>query len=134
MAEFADLVISHAVMEHIDDLKGMYRAIHHWLRPGGMAPHKIDYRCHGTSSRWNAHWTCSGLTWNLLWGRRPYPLNREPHSTHLRLLEKYGHTVLADIRTRQPSAISRSELAGQFKTLSEDDLTTSGAHIVTRKD
>ena len=87
------MVISHAALEHIDDLEGTYRAACGWLRPGGMMSHQIDYRCHNAASRWNAHWSCSGLA-------------------------------------RQPSAIRRTELAGQFKTLSEDDLATSGAHIV----
>ncbi len=35
-------------------------------------------------------------------GRQPYLLNREPHATHLRLLEKCGFVVRAELKTRWP--------------------------------
>lgn len=130
---FVDLVISQAVLEHIDDLEAIYRIAYRWLRPEGFVSHQIDYRCHGTSSRWNGHWTYSDLAWKLIRGKRPYLLNREPHSTHLRLLEKYGYEIRAEIRVTTPSPLRRAELANRFKACSEDDLITSGALIQAQK-
>lgn len=128
----ASLILSQAALEHVDDLDGMYRAMRGWLRPGGAMAHTIDYRCHGLASRWNAHWTYSDLAWKAIRGRRAYLINREPHSTHLRLLECHGFALANEITVPEPSAIARRELAGRFRDLSDADLTTSVAHIVAR--
>ncbi len=126
------LLLSQAALEHVDDLDGMYGAMRGWLRPGGAMIHTIDYRCHSLASRWNAHWTYSDLAWKAIRGRRPYLINREPHSTHLRLLERHGFALASEITVPEPSAIARRELAGRFRNLSDADLTTSVAHIVAR--
>lgn len=130
--EGVSLILSQAALEHVDDLDGMYRAMRGWLRPGGAMAHTIDYRCHGLASRWNAHWTYSDLAWKAIRGRRAYLINREPHSTHLRLLERHGFALANEITVPEPSAIARRELAGRFRDLSDADLTTSVAHIVAR--
>lgn len=130
--EGVSLILSQAALEHVDDLDGMYRAMRGWLRPGGAMAHTIDYRCHGLASRWNGHWTYSDLAWKAIRGRRPYLINREPHSTHLRLLERHGFALANEITVPEPSAIARRELAGRFRDLSDADLTTSVAHVVAR--
>lgn len=128
----ASLILSQATLQHVDDLDGMYGAMRGWLRPGGAMVHTIDYRCHGLASRWNGHWTYSDLAWKAIRGRRPYLINREPHSTHRRLLERHGFALASEIAVPEPSAIARRELAGRFRDLSDADLTTSVAHVVAR--
>jgi SAM-dependent methyltransferase len=56
-----DLILSQAVLEHIDDLEKTYRIMHHWLKPGGLMSHAIDFRSHGAADRWNGHWRVFGL-------------------------------------------------------------------------
>ena len=123
----ADLVFSQAVMEHVDDPEALYRATHGWLKPGGVASHVIDYRSHGTSSRWNGHWTYSDAAWRFVRGGRPFLLNRLPHTSHRQLLAASRFDVVADARTKAATEVARDELAPRFRAMAEDDLTTSGA-------
>ncbi len=124
-----DMIFSQAVLEHIDDLRGAWRAMHAWLRPGGFVSHQIDYKAHRTSPHWNGHWAMSDLQWTLLRGRRPYLLNREPHSVQLALLREAGLVLVCEKRVRRTPAIPREKLAPRWRTLSDDDLTTSGAFV-----
>jgi hypothetical protein len=127
--ESIDLIYSQAVLEHVDDLRATYRALYSWLEPAGLMSHQIDFRCHGMADEWNGHWAYSDFQWKLIRGNRPYLLNREPHSTHLRLMDEVGFKVRCDLTVKTPSTIRRSDLAPRFKDLSHDDLTTSGAFI-----
>jgi Methyltransferase domain len=123
-----DMIFSQAVLEHVDDLETAYRAMRGWLAPGGWLSHQIDFRCHGTAREWNGHWTYGDRTWRLLRGRRTFLINREPHSTHLRLLREAGFRIVCD-QTNTGTSVDRRRLAPRFASLSDADLTTSGAFI-----
>jgi len=125
-----DLIYSQAVLEHIDDLAGAYRAMHRWLKPGSAMSHQIDFRCHGKADTWNGHWTYSDFAWRLVTGRRAYLLNRAPRSVHIRLLQESGFTLVNETLCRSPSVLTRSHLARPFRDLSDEDLTTSGTFVV----
>jgi SAM-dependent methyltransferase len=128
-ASSVDMVFSQAVLEHVDDLPATYSAMYQWLRPGGVISHEIDFRSHGTASAWNGHWTYGDLTWKAVCGRRPFLLNRHPHSRHLALMEEVGFHVVVDLRTKRRSEIARHQLARRFHGLSDEDLETSDAFI-----
>ena len=130
---FADFVVSHAVMEHVDEAESLYAAIFRWLRPGGSASFVIDYRCHRTSSRWNGHWAYSDREWSRIRADRPYSLNRLPHSEHMRLLAKCGYRIDREKRSRTPSEIDRRELSPRFANLTPDDLETSGSRVLASR-
>jgi len=132
--EQAKLLISQAVLEHVDDLEGAYAAMHRWLAPGGLISHEIDFRSHDFAREWNGHWTFSEATWAMIRGRRRYAINREPLSTHLRLIEQAGFRVVYVKRLEKPSAIGRGDLAPRFHEMPEEDLTTSTALIQAVKD
>ena len=125
----ADMLFSQAVMEHVDDAAALYRAAHGWLKPGGIASHVIDYRSHGTSRRWNGHWTYSDAAWRFVRGGRPFLLNRLTHADHLELLTASRFDVVADVCTKAATEVSRTALAPRFRAMSEDDLITCGALI-----
>jgi hypothetical protein len=122
-----DLLFSQAVLEHVDDLASSYRAMRLWIKPGGMLSHQIDFRCHSTARVWNGHWKYSDLTWRLIRGRRSYLLNREPYSTHLRLLAENGFAFAGGQTAHLESRIARSELASRFRHLTDQDLIISSA-------
>jgi len=124
-----DMIYSQAVMEHVNDLAYTYEVLYRWLKPGGFMSHQIDFRCHGTAANWNGHWAYSDFVWRLIKGKRTYLLNRQPHSAHISLLEKFGFEVVCDIKTKDSSGIERKSLASRFKNMSDDDLTTSSAFI-----
>jgi methyltransferase family protein len=122
-----DMLYSQAVLEHVDDLAGSYRAMRLWIKPGGVISHQIDFRCHNTARAWNGHWKYSDFVWTLIRGRRSYLLNREPYSTHLRLLAENGFTFVGGQTAKLDSHIARQELAPRFRHLTDQDLTTSSA-------
>lgn len=129
-----DLIYSQAVLEHIDDLSGVYRCMALWLRPGGYVSHTIDFRSHGMSDAWNGHWAYSDLLWNVVRGRRPYLINREPCSTHLELMSECGLTVRRQVATQKLSAMDRADLAKRYRDMLYSDLTTSHVFVIATKE
>jgi hypothetical protein len=125
-----DWIISQAVLEHVNDLDLAYRAMATWLRPDGVMSHQIDFKSHQTADAWDGHWTYRDFTWHMIRGRRPYLINREPLSTHLRLLCEYGFEVIHVQRVQTESTLRRPDLASRFRRLNDEDLTTSGAYIL----
>ena len=128
-----DLAFSYRVMEHIDDLAYTYKSLCHWLKPGGMMSHEIDFQCHQTGKIWNEHWRYSDLLWKIMVGKRSYLLNREPHSTHIKIFKDLGLDIATDLTCKEKQGIARKKLAPRFKQISDEDLTTSVAFIQTIK-
>lgn len=128
-----DLIISQAVMEHVDQLDEIYAECFRILKPGGFMSHQIDLRCHDTAPEWNGHWKYSELTWRLMRGGRPWFINRQPCSVHLSLVRQAGFSLCAEIRQFGSLGIASRQLAGRFQSLSESDLTTSGVFVVANK-
>lgn len=124
-----DMIISQAVLEHVANPSQVYGACYSWLKKGGLMSHQIDYKSHGITRSWNGHWTYSNFLWRLIKGRRPYLLNREPHSVHLDLIRRWGFKVIYNLPIKGHSDISRGELAGTYKTMSDDDMVTTGAFV-----
>ena len=131
--ESVDMIYSQAVLEHVDDLRNTYKSMHLWLKSTGYISHQIDFKCHGTADEWNGHWKYSDFMWKLIRGKRPYLLNREPHSTHITILKEEGYGVVCDKKIKSKSSLTIDDLASRFKSISDNDLTTSGAFIQATK-
>ena len=127
--ESVDMIYSQAVLEHVKDLKRTYRVMHSWLKATGYMSHQIDFKCHGTADEWNGHWTYSDFKWKLITGKRPYSINRMPHSTHIKTLVEEGFEVTCDKTIKSDSHYAINDLAPKFRFLSGHDLITSGAFI-----
>ena len=127
-----DMIFSQAVLEHVDELEQAYEVMRAWLRPTGHMSHTIDFCSHGITKSWSGHWAQSDLLWKILRGRKAYMINREPHSTHVRLLEKNGFSLLSDIRYEKDQSTPRKSLAPRFTHALDSDLITSEAYIVAR--
>ena len=132
--EFVDMIYSQAVLEHVDDLVGTYKAMYSWLRPDGYISHEIDFKCHGTADDWNGHWAHSDLMWKLMRGKQAYLINREPHSTHIKTLDTAGFEIVCDRKTQSQSALDVDRLAPQFQAISSEDLITSDTFIQAVKE
>ncbi len=128
-----EIVISHAVLEHVRDLDATYRDLASWLVPGGLMSHQVGLVSHGITREWNGHWAISEPFWRMIMGRRPYLLNRQPCSVHLDLLRKHGFEILHLMEKHRDDGIDRSKLAGDWKTLSDDDLTCSDLYLIAQK-
>lgn len=131
--ESVDMVFSQAVLEHVDDLPGMYAALYWWLRPGGFMSHSIDFKSHGITREWNGHWKYSDFWWSLIRGKRKGLLNREPYSRHLHLAQQQGFQVVYYRRFPGESEIEPGDLAPVFRDMSDEDLTTRSAFIQAAK-
>lgn len=92
--ESVDMILSQAVLEHVDDLRGTYKALFSWLKPGGFMSHQMGFGCHGTADEWNGHWTYSDFVWKLIRGHRRFLLNREPFSTHINSMKEAGFSIV----------------------------------------
>jgi hypothetical protein len=128
-----DLIISHSTLEHVVELPGTYQALYQWLKPGGWMSHQIDFKSHGMTKRWNGFRACSEPVWKLALGRRPYMINREPGSAHLRLMQEAGFRLVTHEKFMRQDGIRREELAPRWADISEEDLNCSGLYVIATK-
>ena len=128
-----DWIFSQAVMEHVDEIAGTYRACFAWLKPRAAMSHQIDFKSHGTSHDWNGHWAYSDLAWRAVRGARLYLISRAPHSVHRAAIEQAGFDLLTDLRVARDDGLPRERLARRFRALEDSDLTTAGAFMISRK-
>ena len=129
-----DLILSQAVLEHVDDLPTIYRVMTDMLRPSGYMSHEIDFKSHGLTEEWNGHWVYSDAVWRVIRGKRPYLLNRMPLSAHRGMIEAHAFDIL-EINAEKANAlpsIKREKLSKTFRDMSDDDFATSTAYIVAR--
>ena len=134
-----DVVFSQAVLEHVEDIKHTYNSMYRWVKKGGCISNQIDFESHGLSDEWNGHWSFSDLTWKLMKGNRPYLINREPISKHVKAIEDAGFKIISIIPVKTfpfdayTGTIERSKLAQKFENMSEEDFTTASAYILAQK-
>jgi len=130
---WADLVLSQAVMEHVDELDYTYNKLNFWLRKGGCMSHTIDYKDHGFSIKWNGYWAYNDILWKIIRGKHNFAINRCPHSYHLKLIDELDLEIVKDERTKLIDGILRSQLSEKFQSLSDEDLQTSGGFVQALK-
>lgn len=123
-----DMIFSQAVMEHIDELSVVYDTMEYWLQPKGFISHQIDLKSHGLSVEWNGHWKYSKFLWSLIKGKRSYLINREPHSTHISLIQSSGFNIICNKRVHGKNNLKIDQLYDQNKFV-HDDLEISGVFI-----
>ena len=132
-ASSVDVVISHAVLEHVLDIRGTYSALHKWLTPGGVMSHQIDFRSHNLTPEWNGYRVISEPVWRVMMGRRPYLINREPWSAHEKAIKDAGFRILNVQLLQRDSAIPRSALARRWQDLSDEDFLSAEAFVQAQK-
>ncbi|SFV53152.1 hypothetical protein MNB_SUP05-5-839 [hydrothermal vent metagenome] len=121
-----DMIISQAVLEHIDELDGTYKQLYQWLKNDGFMTHCIDFKSHGYAKTWDGHWKISKLRWFLLRGNRPYLINRKPYSIHFKLLKKHNFKFLKEVFIEKKPSFNN-------KRISKADSKISGAFIQVNK-
>ena len=129
-----DLILSQAVMEHVDDLENTYTAMKAWLKDAGYISQTVDFRSHGFTKNWNGHWTLSDFEWKIVRGGRVYAINRQPLSPHLKYLSEKKFNILKIEKLKMENIFNQNQLANNFKNLSYEDLNTSGAYFLAKND
>jgi len=128
-----DLIISHSVLEHVNELESAYRAFLSWLKPNGVMSHQIDFSSHGMSEEWNGHWAYSPLLWSMIVGKRPNMINRQPCSAHISLMKSNGFKITCLLKNNKGGGIERSRLSSYWRSISEDDFRCSGMFVQAKK-
>jgi hypothetical protein len=124
-----DMIMSQAALEHVSGLDRAYSAMALWLKPGGYMSHTIDFKSHGLAETWDGHRMYSDIAWRLVQGRRPYLLNREPLSTHRRLISENGLTLRSISHTYMVPQIKNHRLPTRFSDMTDEDRCTSDAFL-----
>lgn len=132
-----ELIYSQAVLEHINDLENFYKRSAEILPKSGFMSHQIDFRSHGSSIGWNGHWAINENEWTNKVQGMPFYINREPLSTHINLLKKNNFEIVfinpVKNDNKRKNGINRKKLQDRFSMLSEEDFTTSGCYIISKK-
>src|ERR1039457_4517717 len=110
------------------------RVMEKWLKPLGLMSPTIDFKLMGVTQIWNGHWTFSDLEWKIVKGGKPFLINRQPFSEHMKLQSKYGFKILVNVPTKLENKLNRNQLSTEFKNISEEDITTSGTYILSKKE
>ena len=132
-SDSVDMILSQAVLMHVDDLPLAYGTMFKWLKPGGLMSHQIDFKSVGTADTPFGHWEYSDLEWKIIRGRRSYLINREPYSTHIKLLHACNFRIVREIKAQEETPADRTRLARRFRNLTPEDLRTSGLFVQAAK-
>jgi hypothetical protein len=128
-----DWIFSHAVLEHVDDLQGTYRAMADWLKPDGYASHLIDFFSHNLAKDWNGHWAIGEGLWHAIRGKRPYLLNRAWYGAHLELASEAGFQTILEKRNKRFDGLTREQLQPRFGVMTDEDARTRMVFVVQRR-
>jgi len=124
-----DMVLSQAVLQHVDDLPFLFNKMAYWLKPGGIASHQIDFKSLNSANTWDGHWGYTDIEWKIIKSGSHYSTNRVPHSIYINYLIKNNFKILCDIRLISESNIHQTKIASKFKDYPSEDLTIRDAFI-----
>lgn len=137
LSNAVDLVISRAVLEHVNDLPATFRDMVAALKPGGIALHLVDLKSHGLHRDNPLDFlTWPAWLWAAMYSAKGVPnrLRIDAYREAVRLsgLETLALTPTALADGADVRAI-RADLAAPFKNLSDDDLSCLGFWLLCRK-
>ncbi len=129
-----DFIFSQAVLECIEDLDETFNAMSKWIKPFGLMSHTIDLKSHSITKSWNGHWTFNDFEWNIVKGGKSFLINRQPFSKYIELHSKYGFKILVKDQVKLENKFKINHISKKFRTLSEEEITTSGLYILSKKE
>lgn len=137
LRDVVDLVISRAVLEHVNDLDATFADMIAAMRHGALAIHQVDLRSHGLHKSNPLDFLAwSPTLWNLMYSEKGVP-NRWRIDRYRSIVDSLPVEVLelepARLADKENIASVRPVLAHIFSTLSDDDLSWLGFWLVMRK-
>lgn len=125
-----DLVISRAVLEHVNNLEETMRDIKRNLKPGGLAIHKVDLRSHGLDRHSEFDFLARRpLVYKLMYGHKGCP-NRWRVNKYRELADKVGLRLRSLMPTGRlpPEKVRRihAQAASRFGDISADEFSWLG--------
>lgn len=137
LRDVCDLVVSRAVLEHVNDLPATLQDVAAVLKPGADTVHKIDLRSHGLhestpldfllwpTALWSAMYSAKGVPNRLRVDAYRRALSATPLAVSM--FEPEGRYAAADV------AAVRPHLPTHLVGLSDDDLSWQNFWLVARK-
>lgn len=129
-----DLILSRAVLEHVDNLDATFIDMRDALRSGGVCVHLVDLKSHGLDRRAAFDFlTWSDCAYRWMYSHKGYP-NRWRIDHYRELVGKYELSCRVMRPTGRLSesdiAAIRSDLAKRFRDLSTEDLSWLGFWMI----
>lgn len=130
------IVVSRAVLEHVNDLPGTFHDMRAALAPDGVALHLVDLKSHGLHRRNPLDFlTWPDRLWTLMYSCKGVP-NRLRPGAYRDAARAAGLEIVAMSPTGRARAEDvaevRPHLAAPFRGLPDDDLAWLGFWIVCR--
>ncbi len=121
-----DLIVSRAVLEHVNNLEETFKDMKRALKPGGVCIHQVDLRSHGLHRDHPLDFlSWSPVLWQLMHSGKGVP-NRWRIDMYRKAAGKAGLTItrVDPIQTLSPEMVRmvRPKLAAPFQDVSDDDL------------
>ena len=137
LRDAVDVVISRAVLEHVDDLDAIFDDMVRAMRVGALAVHQVDLRSHGLhESNPLDFLEPSEALWSLMFSHKGVP-NRWRVDRYREIVARLPLELLRLEPTARAEADDvrrvRGRLAAPFRNTSDEDLTWLGFWLVTRK-
>jgi hypothetical protein len=120
---------SHSVLEHVDNIEQAWKCCATWLTDDGVMTHNIDYGSHGLTKHWDGHRSINDLCWTILRGRRPYLINRMPHSAQVALAKGCGFEIASELIHALHPHMPPSKCAPRFGSITARDRETAMAFM-----
>lgn len=135
--EEADLVVSRAVLEHVNNLPASFADMYKVLRKGGLAVHEIDLKSHGLHYANPLDFlTWPSNLWSWMYSHKGVP-NRLRVNHYREALAATNFTIISMQSTllaeEQDVESVRPYLAEPFENISDEDLSWLGFWIVLNK-
>lgn len=133
----ADLIISRAVLEHVNDLPATFKDMSDALAPGGIAIHQVDLKSHGLHEANPLDFlTWPAWLWHFMYSHKGVP-NRERPGAYRHAIAGTGLEILE----MTPTALYPGEvvtavqphLPNRFRTERNDDLAWQGFWLRLRR-
>lgn len=87
---------SRAVMEHVNDPDYIYQKIFSHMSAHAMMLHDIEFHSHGITDKINGHYKIPNFLWSIIFGKRPFFLNRLNASDHSKCIKEIGFKVILE--------------------------------------
>lgn len=129
----ADLIVSQAALEHVEDIEGVQRSLAAGLKIGGIATHVIDFKSHYVTATWDGHLQYGDALWKMVKGHRPFLLNRRSPTEHLQAMRQSGFEIIRAERVTASPTVARGNLNPSFRHWSEEDRSTTTMVAVARR-
>lgn len=87
---------SRAVMEHVNDPNYIYQKMFFHMCANAIMLHDIEFHSHGITNKINGHYKIPNLLWRIIFGKRPFFLNRLKASDHIKCIRENGFKVILE--------------------------------------